>query len=71
MRTLLVLPAVTLPVALATVWFAARQIGEAAHSLQAELVRLTPVAGEARRCRDELRHVRDRLLDPGTHLPRR
>lgn len=71
MRTLFVLPAVTLPVALAVIWFAARQVGEAARSLQAELVRARPVADDVRACRDELQQLHARTLDTRAGAPRR
>ncbi|MGY6499611.1 MAG: hypothetical protein ACXIVQ_01735 [Acidimicrobiales bacterium] len=64
MRPLVVLPALVFPVAVATVWFALRQVGEAARALQAEVARVRPLADEARLCHREVLALRARQVDP-------
>ena len=54
MRTLLVLPAVTIPVALAAVWAASRQIADATRALIAEVERLGQLGDELTGLRHDL-----------------
>jgi hypothetical protein len=53
-RTLLVLPAVTVPLALVAVWVAARRLGDAARGLTAEVEAVAEAGVELAALRDDL-----------------